>query len=95
MTQHGFRYVELTFPGAENQPPPSLETLTAINVRSSVDLAGDLTFSDEMLQSVHHNYLWGQASNLMMVPSVRKTAFFVEFSLCLSRACLGKMIVFV
>jgi hypothetical protein len=26
--------------------------------------------------------------------SVRKTASFFEFSLCLSRACLGKMIVF-
>ena len=49
----GFRYVELTFPGATDQPPPSLETLTAINVRSSVDLAGDLTFGDEMLQKVH------------------------------------------
>ena len=57
-----------------------------------MDLAGDLTFGDEMLQKVHvslvhrtgllprcrltqsvavqqHNYLWGQASNLMMVPS--------------------------
>ena len=50
----GFRYVELTFPGAKNQPAPTLETLTAINVRSSVELAGDLTFSDEMLQNVHH-----------------------------------------
>jgi hypothetical protein len=27
-------------------------------------------------------------------PEVRKTASFFEFSLCLSRACLGKMIVF-
>jgi hypothetical protein len=26
---------------------------------------------------------------------VRKTASFFEFSLCLSRACLGKMIVFI
>jgi alpha-L-rhamnosidase len=69
-TQHGFRYVELTFPGANGAPPaPSLETLTAINTRSAVDIAGDLTFSDEVLQKVHHNYLWGQASNLMMIPS--------------------------
>jgi ABC-type multidrug transport system fused ATPase/permease subunit len=28
-------------------------------------------------------------------PAVRKTASFFEFSLCLSRACLGKMIVFI
>ena len=53
LARAGFRYVELTFPGAKDQPPPSLETLTAINVRSSVDLAGDLTFGDEMLQKVH------------------------------------------
>lgn len=68
-TQHGFRYVELTFPGATAHPAPSLETLTAIYTRSAVDIAGDLTFSDELLQKVHHNYLWGQASNLMMIPS--------------------------
>ena len=70
-TQHGFRYVELTFPGAKSGSivPPTLETLTAIMTRSSVDLTGDLVFGDEMLQKVHHNYLWGQASNLMMVPS--------------------------
>ena len=53
-TQHGFRYVELTFPGFPNQPPPTLETLTAIFTRSAVDIAGDLTFSDKMLQDVHH-----------------------------------------
>lgn len=70
-TQHGFRYVELTYlgPSGAAQPPPTLETLEAINVRSSVELAGDLTFGDQMLQMVHHNILWGQASNLMMVPS--------------------------
>ena len=59
LARAGFRYVELTFPGATDQPPPSLETLTAINVRSSVDLAGDLTFGDEMLQKVHVSVLPG------------------------------------
>jgi alpha-L-rhamnosidase len=62
-TQHGFRYVELTFPGSK-APAPTLETLTAVYTRSSVELAGDLTFSDDLLNKVHHNYLWGQASNL-------------------------------
>ena len=66
----GFRYVELTFP---KQPDyaggVSLESLEFVVIRSSVDLAGDLTVSDPMLQHVHHNYLYGQASNLMMVPS--------------------------
>jgi len=31
---------------------------------------------------------------LVMAHRVRKTASFLKFSLCLSRACLGKMIVF-
>jgi alpha-L-rhamnosidase len=57
-TQHGFRYVELTFPGSK-APAPTLETLTAVYTRSSVELAGDLTFSDDLLNKVHHNYLWG------------------------------------
>ena len=47
-----------------SKPPPSLETLEMINVRTSVDLSGDLVFGDDMLQKVHHNYLWGQASNV-------------------------------
>jgi alpha-L-rhamnosidase len=52
-TQHGFRYVELTFPGAKGAPPaPTLETVTAIYTRSSVDITGDLTFSDELLNKV-------------------------------------------
>lgn len=68
-TQHGFRYVELTFPDQTTYPGATLESLEFIVVRSNVALAGDLTVSDPMLQHVHHNYLYGQASNLMMVPS--------------------------
>jgi hypothetical protein len=33
--------------------------------------------------------------DLLKLDLVRKTATFFEFSLCLSRACLGKMIVFI
>eukprot|EP00729_Bicosta_minor_P017734 gene17734-15375_t len=65
-TQHGFRYVEITFPGSVGLPGPTMESLEFIVVRSSVDVAGDLTVSDSMLQKVHHNYFYGQASNLMM-----------------------------
>jgi hypothetical protein len=48
---------------------PTLESIEVVVVRTFVDEGGDLTFSDPMLQDVHHNYLYGQASNLMMVPS--------------------------
>jgi alpha-L-rhamnosidase len=57
--------VELT--GVES--PPTLDMLEAVNVRSSVEPNGDLSFSDDMLQKVHHNILYGQADNLMMVPT--------------------------
>jgi alpha-L-rhamnosidase len=69
MTTHGFRYVELTFPSSPGASPPTLDTLQAVNTRSAMASTGDLTFSDDMLQRVHHNILWGQAANLMMVPT--------------------------
>jgi alpha-L-rhamnosidase len=64
-TQHGFRHVEVT--GLEE--PPTLDMLTAINVRSAVEQAGSISFSDPMMNNVQHNLLWGQATNLMMVPT--------------------------
>lgn len=44
MSQHGFRYVELTFPGAppSSQPPPSLNTVDAVYARSAVEQTGSL-----------------------------------------------------
>jgi len=64
-TQHGFRYVEVT--GLEE--PPTLDMITAINIRSSVEEIGTISFSDPMMNNVQHNLLWGQATNLMMVPT--------------------------
>jgi alpha-L-rhamnosidase len=69
MSQHGFRYVELTFPGSPGEPPPSLDTIEVAYARSAVARTGALSFSSELLSQVHHNMLWGQASNLMMVPT--------------------------
>jgi hypothetical protein len=42
-----------------------------------------------------HAPLGGIASNASLKALVRKTASVFEFSLCLSRACLGKMFVFI
>jgi alpha-L-rhamnosidase len=64
-TQHGFRYVEVT--GMES--PPTLDSIQAINVRSAVAQTGSVSFSDPMLNNVQHNLLWGQATNLMMIPT--------------------------
>ena len=64
-----FRYVELTFPGSPGEPPPSLATLEVAYVRSAVATTGMLSFSNALLQQVHENIRWGQASNLQMVPT--------------------------
>eukprot|EP00040_Diaphanoeca_grandis_P031968 m.192534 g.192534 ORF g.192534 m.192534 type:complete len:1045 (-) comp32471_c0_seq1:82-3216(-) len=64
-TQHGFTFLEVT--GLET--PPTLDMFTAINVRSSVEQVGAISFSDSMLNKVQHNILWGQSTNLMMIPT--------------------------
>jgi alpha-L-rhamnosidase len=69
MSQHGFRYVELTFPDSPGEAPPSLSTIQVAYARSAMEQTGGLSVSNELLQQVHHNIVWGQASNLMMVPT--------------------------
>ena len=68
-TQHGFRYVEMTITGTDDPAPPSLDMLEAINIRSGMEQTGAAAFSDLMLNQVQHNILWGQADNLMMIPT--------------------------
>eukprot|EP00041_Stephanoeca_diplocostata_P021741 m.512916 g.512916 ORF g.512916 m.512916 type:complete len:1042 (+) comp21898_c0_seq1:116-3241(+) len=65
LTQHGFRYVEVT----GLLEPPTVEQIKAIFIRSSVEQTGTVAFSDDMLNKVQHNLLYGQATNLMMVPT--------------------------
>jgi hypothetical protein len=55
-TQHGFRYVEVTGLDA----PPTLDMITAINVRSAVEQIGTVSFSDDLINQVQHNILWGR-----------------------------------
>ena len=53
MTQHGFRYVELTIQSDGGVPViPSLDMLEAVNIRSSVAQTGQAAFSDLMLNQV-------------------------------------------
>ena len=64
-TYHGFRYVELTgFPGT-----PSIDTLEARVVHSSVEPIGSIVSSNELINQIHKNIIWGQVSNLMSVPT--------------------------
>ncbi len=64
-TYHGFRYVEVTgFPGI-----PSVNSLQGIVVHTDVEQTGSFLCSNQIINSIHKNILWGQLSNLMSVPT--------------------------
>jgi alpha-L-rhamnosidase len=64
-TYHGFRYVELTgFPGT-----PSIDTIEARVVHSSVSRIGSFFCGNELINRIHSNYIWTQVSNLHSVPT--------------------------
>lgn len=64
-TYHGFRYVELTgFPGV-----PSLDTIEGYFFHSNVPKVGNFSCSNELINKVHTNIIWGQLGNLMSIPT--------------------------
>jgi alpha-L-rhamnosidase len=64
-TYHGFRYVEMTgFPGEPG--PGALEGRFA---HSDVARTGEFRSSNELINDIHRNTVWGQLSNLMSIPT--------------------------
>ncbi len=64
-TYHGFRYVEMTgFPGV-----PTLDTLEGLFFHSNVKSIGSFSCSNQLINHIHNNILWGQLSNLMSIPT--------------------------
>lgn len=64
-TFHGFRYVELIgYPGE-----PDLDTVTGKVVHSDTPPAGTLTTSNEMVNKLYANIVWGQRGNFLSVPT--------------------------
>ena len=64
-TYHGFRYVEITgFPGV-----PTLKNLEGCFLHSDVEAAGDFQCSNQLINKIHRNTIWGQLSNLMSIPT--------------------------
>jgi alpha-L-rhamnosidase len=64
-TYHGFRYVEVSgFPG---DPGPGC--LEGCFVHSDVEKTGSFASSNELLNGIHRNVIWGQLSNLMSIPT--------------------------
>ena len=64
-TYHGFKYVEITgYPGV-----PSLESVEGCFVHTDVKKVGDFYCSNEMINKIHRNAVWGQLCNLMSIPT--------------------------
>ncbi len=64
-TYHGYRYIELTgFPGE-----PDLDALTGLVVYSKAPDIGEFSCSNELINNIQQNILWGQASNMYSVPT--------------------------
>ena len=64
-TYHGFQFVEITgFPGT-----PSLKSIEGRVVHSAVPSRGSFLCSNDVINQIHQNTLWGQLSNLMSIPT--------------------------
>jgi alpha-L-rhamnosidase len=65
MTFHGFRYAEVTgWPGEIGA-----DSLVAVAVHSDLDRTGYFECSDEMLNRLHTNIVWGTRGNFLDVPT--------------------------
>lgn len=64
-TYHGFRYVEITgYPGI-----PTLDDIEGRFVHTAVDRTGSFVCSNDLINRIHENVIWGQLSNLMSIPT--------------------------
>ena len=64
-TYHGYRYVEVTgYPGK-----PGHDAVTGIVANSDAPYIGEFSSSNELLNKIQQNILWGQASNMYSVPT--------------------------
>ena len=64
-TYHGFRFVEVTgFPGT-----PTAASLEGRVVHDDMEKTADFTSSNQLLNQIHHNVLWGIAGNYRSIPT--------------------------
>ncbi|GGH35200.1 alpha-L-rhamnosidase [Paenibacillus segetis] len=67
-TFQGFRYVKIEgYPGQENGLP--LEAFTGEVIHSEMDRTGHFECSDEMVNQLQRNIVWGQRGNFLDVPT--------------------------
>ncbi|HFE52698.1 MAG TPA: rhamnosidase [Bacteroidetes bacterium] len=64
-TFRGFRYVEVTgYPGK-----PNADAVKSVVIHSNMPWIGEFSCSEEVINRVHHNLLWGLRSNLLSIPT--------------------------
>jgi alpha-L-rhamnosidase len=64
-TFHGFRYVEIR--GLPQPLPP--EDVIGVVLSSDLEPTGEFSCSDELINQLQHNVLWGQRGNFLDVPT--------------------------
>ena len=64
-TSHGFRYVEI----AGLKDKPSLDAVTGIVAHADIPRTGYFESSDEAVNKLFHNIIWGQKGNYTDVPT--------------------------
>jgi alpha-L-rhamnosidase len=69
LTFHGFRYVEVDGWPGEPTPEALTEALTAVVVHSDLPRTGWFACSDELLNQLHRNVVWGTRGNFLDVPT--------------------------
>jgi alpha-L-rhamnosidase len=69
-TFHGFRYAEVDgWPGGPDAVQQAPDGLTAVLVSSDLNRSGQFECSDELLNKLHHNVVWGTRGNFLDVPT--------------------------
>jgi len=69
-TFHGFRYVEVDgWPDSAEALRQAQGALTAVVVSSELQRIGEFECSDELLNQLHHNVVWGTRGNFLDVPT--------------------------
>lgn len=64
-TFQGFRYIKIEqYPGV-----PEIGNFTGVVIHSDMEQTGDFSCSDEMLNQLQHNILWGLKGNFVDVPT--------------------------
>ena len=70
LTFHGFRFVEVEgWPGGIEALQESPDALTAIVVHSELRRIGKFECSDDLLNQLHQNVVWGLRGNFLDVPT--------------------------